>query len=187
MHDPFTPDEADLALVETLQVAPRAPWATVAHALGSTPATVARRWRRLSDAGLAWVTGAPGVRIWDAQCLAYAAVHCEPGRRLEVAATLAADPQALSVEVTAGAADLLVTVAAADLAGLSRYLLERLDRVPGITATHTRIATRVWAEGSGWRLGVLGAEEIAALRPRSPRPDRAGTVPGGPAVSVSTP
>jgi DNA-binding Lrp family transcriptional regulator len=39
----------------------------------------------------------------------------------------------------------------------------------------------VWAEGSGWRLGVLDAEEVAALRPHSPRPDRAGTVPGGPA------
>ena len=166
MQDPFTPDEQDLALVEALQVSPRAPWSAVARTLGTSPATAARRWQRLADAGLAWVTGAPGVRAWDGQCLAYAAVSCEPGRKLDVAAVLTADPQALTVELTAGAADLLVTVAAADLAALSRYLLERLDRVPGVTGTHTRIATRLWTEGSAWRLGVLGSEEVATL----PRP-----------------
>jgi DNA-binding Lrp family transcriptional regulator len=182
VQDPFTPREPDLALVETLQVAPRAPWSAVARTLGTSPVTAARRWQRLADAGLAWVTGAPGVRTWDAQCLAYAAVSCRPGRKLDVAETLAADPQALTVELTAGAADLLVTVAAGDLAALSRYLLERLDRVPGVTATHTRIATRLFTEGSGWRLGVLGPEEVAAL-PRPPVPSRgaAGPPVSGPA------
>jgi DNA-binding Lrp family transcriptional regulator len=166
--------------VETLQVAPRAPWSVVARTLGTSPVTAARRWQRLTDAGLAWVTGSPGVRARDAQCLAYAAVTCEPGRKLHVAEALTADPQALTVEVTAGAADLMVTVAAADLAALSRYLLERLDRVPGVTGTHTRIATRLFTEGSAWRLGVLGSEEVATLPRRAgvrgPTPGASGAV-----------
>jgi DNA-binding Lrp family transcriptional regulator len=46
-------------------------------------------------------------------------------------------------------------VAAVDLPTLGRYLLERLDRVPGVTGTRARIATRLHTEGSMWRLGVL--------------------------------
>lgn len=163
MHGSFTPDEDDLALVEALQVAPRAPWSAVAAALGTTPVTAARRWRRLVDAGLAWVTGAPGMRAWDAQCLAYVEISCEQGHKLEVAHTLSRDPQALSVELTAGGSDLLVTVAATDLAAMSHYLLERLDRVPGVTGTRTRIATRLHTEGSHWRLGVLPPDVVARL------------------------
>jgi DNA-binding Lrp family transcriptional regulator len=158
--------EADLALVEALQVSPRAPWSAVGRATASSPVTAARRWGRLVDTGAAWVTGTPGVSVWNAHCVAYVGIRCTPGRNLDVAGTLAADGHALSVELTAGTYDVFATVAAADLPSLSRYLLERVDGIDGITETRPRISTRLYRDGSDWRLGTL-AQAAASRLPRS--------------------
>ncbi|TQN42049.1 DNA-binding Lrp family transcriptional regulator [Blastococcus colisei] len=148
-------DEDDLALVEALQRDPRAPWTSVAEVVGTNAVTASRRWERLRASGAAWVTGAPGPGSHHAQVLAYVDVTCLPSEKTRVAQELAGDAHALSVDITAGGRDLLLTVAAVDLSTLGHYLLERLDRVPGVTATRARIATRLYAEGSTWRLGVL--------------------------------
>lgn len=159
--------ERDLTLIETLQVTPRASWEAVARATRTSPMTEARRWRRLVDSGAAWVTGAPGVSLWNAQCVAYVDIRCSAGRSLDVAATLAQDRHALSVELTAGGSDVFATVAAADLRALSRYVLERIDVIPGITNTRTRISTHVYREGSHWRLGAL-RQDWASAPPAPP-------------------
>ncbi|WP_241196675.1 AsnC family protein, partial [Streptomyces sp. ADI95-17] len=39
--------ELDLALVDALQAAPRAPWSRIGRALGVDATTAARRWERL--------------------------------------------------------------------------------------------------------------------------------------------
>jgi DNA-binding Lrp family transcriptional regulator len=163
-------DEDDLALVEALQRDPRAPWTSVAEVVGTNAVTASRRWERLRATGAAWVTGAPGPGSHHAQCLAYVDVTCLPSAKTRVAQELAGDAHALSVDITAGARDLLVTVAAVDLPTLGRYLLERLDRVPGVTGSRARIATRLYSEGSLWRLGVLppagpGSGPLPVTRP----------------------
>lgn len=163
MKESVTLTEADLAIVEALQVSPRAPWSAVARATGISAVTIARRWSRLVASGAAWVTGTPGMPVWNAQCLAYVRVRCRPGRNLTVAETLAADPHALSVELTAGDFDLFLTVATADLHSLSRYVLERIDLVPGVVDTRTQICTHLYREGSRWRLGTLPPEATAQL------------------------
>jgi hypothetical protein len=50
MRDGAVPDELDLALVATLQAAPRADWQRVGHVLGVAGSTAARRWGRLTGA-----------------------------------------------------------------------------------------------------------------------------------------
>ena len=166
MNESVTLTEADLAIVEALQVSPRAPWSAVARATGSSAVTVARRWSRLVASGAAWVTGTPGMPVWNAQCLAYVRIRCSPGHNLTVAETLAADPHALSVELTAGDFDLFLTVATADLHSLSRYVMERIDLVPGIVDTQTQICTHLYREGSRWRLGTLPPVAAAQLPSR---------------------
>ncbi|GAB3358581.1 AsnC family transcriptional regulator [Modestobacter lapidis] len=146
-----------MALVEALQRDPRAPWTTVADVVGTNAVTASRRWERLRATGAAWVTGTPGPGSYHAQVLAYVEVTCLPSEKTRVAQELAGDAHALSVDITAGGRDLLLTVAAVDLPTLGQYLLERLDRVPGVTGTRARIATRLYTEGSLWRLGVLPA------------------------------
>jgi DNA-binding Lrp family transcriptional regulator len=165
MHGSVALDEDDLALVEALQRDPRAPWTTVAEVVGTNPVTASRRWERLRSTGAAWATGTPGPGSYHAQCLAYVDVTCLPSAKTRVAQELAGDAHALSVDITAGGRDLLMTVAAVDLPTLGRYLLERRDRVPGVTGTRARIATRLYAEGSLWRLGVLPAAAGGAPLP----------------------
>lgn len=163
-------DEDDLALVEALQRGPRAPWTEVAALVGTNAVTASRRWERLRATGAAWVTGTPGPGSHSAQVLAYVDVTCLPSEKTRVAGELARDVHALSVDITAGGRDLLLTVAAVDLPTLGRYLLERLDRVPGVTGTRARIATRLYAEGSTWRLGVLPSTGVSGGPPQVTRP-----------------
>jgi DNA-binding Lrp family transcriptional regulator len=144
--------EIDLALIAALQAEPRASWATVSRVTGLSPATAARHWERLAASGAVWVTASPGEAVWSAHCVAYVEVTCTAGATLEVAHTLAQDPHALTVEVTAGSADLFLTVAAVDLSTMSNYLLRRVDTVAGITHTNTRISTKLYKDGSHWRL-----------------------------------
>ena len=56
-------DELDLAIVNCLQLQPRASWTLVGEALDVDPVTVARRWQRLSSAGIAWVSGRATGRV----------------------------------------------------------------------------------------------------------------------------
>lgn len=151
-------------LLGALQIAPRAPWTVLGDALGITPVTAAKRWERLRENGTAWVTGAPAMAVRHAQCLAYVEITCAPEHRLAVAQAIAKHSLAVTVELATGSADILATVAAADLPTMSHYLLEHLDRVDHVRSTRSRIATRLYGEGSRWRIGELPAPAVTALQ-----------------------
>lgn len=153
----------EMALVDALQIAPRAPWATLGSVLGISAVTAAKRWNALVEEGLAWVTAAPGMAHHNAQCMAYVEITCRAEHRLATANAIAQHTAALTVELTMGNADLLVTVAASDLPTLSHYLLYHLDQVDHILSTRTRIATRFYGEGSMWRLRVLDDDSVTRL------------------------
>lgn len=155
--------DLDRALVSVLQVDPRATWTQVGAVLKISPSSAARRWERLVQAGSAWLTPNPGLHFGTAHCFALVAVRCEPGRKADVAAALARDPHAVSVEITAGSSDLSLTVAAADLNGFSRYLLGRVDRLEGVITTESFLVSQMFREGSQWRVGMLDAEQRATL------------------------
>lgn len=163
MKDSVILAETDLALLNALQLNPRAPWSKVADALRLSAPTVARRWTRLADRGVAWVTSHPGPVFGAGHCFAFVAITCTPALKHQIATTLAGDPHAVSVEVTAGSADLFVTVAVTDIEACARYVLERVDRIPGVTSSSALVSTRIYSDGGHWRLGALGAEERARL------------------------
>lgn len=164
MDDSFRLADSDRLLIDALQIAPRASWATIGDVLDLNPVTAARRWQRLVDAGVAWVTTGPGMASRNAQCLAYVEITCRPGWNLRVAEALAADPLALTVELTTGSADVLVTVAGSDLTVLSGYLLGHVGQVHGVVSTRSRVATRLYSEGSTWRIGGLSDHAVEELR-----------------------
>jgi DNA-binding Lrp family transcriptional regulator len=155
--------QEDMSLIDALQIAPRAPWTTVGSVLGVSAVTAAKRWNSLVDKGAAWVTAAPGMAHRNAQCLAYVEITCRPEHRLAVANAIAQHTAALTVELTMGTADILVTVASADLQTLSHYLLYHLDQVEHVLSTRTRMATRLYSEGSMWRLRVLDTDSVGRL------------------------
>lgn len=155
--------ETDLALVEALQVAPRAPWTRIAAAVGVDATTAARRWNWLTGQGLAWMTAyasLPGMPV------AYIDVACRPERLLAVSARLSASPHVFSIERTAGAHQLLLYVITRDLAGMDAFVTGFLGRLDGISAVRVSLQARTYREGSGWLLHALDSDQRRTLGPR---------------------
>src|SRR5262245_46867784 len=88
-------DELDRSLVGALQLDPRASWTQLGKQLEVDPATASRRWQRLHDAGVAWVTCYP--LFTQNSVGALVEIDCEAGAALGVASELANDPEALFV------------------------------------------------------------------------------------------
>ncbi|MFB7943876.1 Lrp/AsnC family transcriptional regulator [Kitasatospora phosalacinea] len=156
-------DELDLALVDALRVDPRAPWSRLAAPLGVDPATLSRRWARLTANGDAWVTCYPSADRIGRGLTALVQVDCPADRVGAVAAAVARHPQTASIELVTGDADLLLTVAAYDHGSLTSYLLERLGAVPGVLRTRTSLVERTLVEGSRFSNGALDAEQRRAI------------------------
>jgi DNA-binding Lrp family transcriptional regulator len=159
-----TLDETDRALVNVLQVAPRAAWTEVAAALSVNPVTVVRRWTRLHETGLARVTAYPNLAAWARhRCMAFVEVDCVPGAHTELATTLARIPRIASVTIASSGRDLYLTVLAPDLAALSSTVLG----LTGVRSTRTHLVTHLFTEGATWRLDSLDSDQRAALHPGS--------------------
>src|SRR5437867_1734453 len=111
MRDGVVPDELDLALVAALQAAPRADWQRVGHVLGVAGSTAARRWGRLTEHGMAWLACHPMRMPGIVPVVALIEVDCLPAQWHAVAATLAEDPNVLSVTALSSRCDLHLTAA----------------------------------------------------------------------------
>lgn len=170
-QDLFTPTELDLAIVHALQVHPRAPWSLVGSVLGVDASTVARRWARMESRGAAWAVCQP--LELDEPAMACMEVTVGPGRTLEVAAILAGDPEAMTIDVAAGGRDLLVTLTCANAEHLARYLLERVPHVPHVVRVQSHIVVRAFTDASRWRLRSLSARQEAELAAALPAVDEA--------------
>jgi DNA-binding Lrp family transcriptional regulator len=164
-------DELDFALINALQIAPRASWKLIGKVLGVNPVTAARRWERLTKEGIAWITAYASSPLMKTMPFALASITCAAGSVQEVAEELLDDPHAVTISHTVGTADLRVAVWTPDLQTLSRYLLGRLNRVHGIMTSRVWVATEMFAEGSRWRLHALDPAQQRALSGRQvPRP-----------------
>jgi len=168
VQDSFKLTELDLAVVNAVQVNPRASWTQVGRALDVDASTAARRWARLERRGAAWVSCQPLIAA-DA-AMAFIEISVEPGRSLEVATMLAQDPQAMTIDVTAGLRDMLVTLVCSDAQHLADYLLERLARVPYVARVQSHILVRTYTEASRWRLRALTAHQESVLTATLPGP-----------------
>lgn len=164
MRETVTASELDLALVNALQLRPRAAWSELAPPLGVTASTLARRWDRLTGTGLAWVYAAPGRDFSRSRCTAFVLIRCHSGARAELTDRLIDFPEAVTIEITGpGSADLLLDVLTPDLSSLSLFLTEKLDRLPGIISVSCLFATSLHVEGSRWRLRSLDPAQLTAL------------------------
>ncbi|MFD7159072.1 Lrp/AsnC family transcriptional regulator [Kribbella sp. NPDC059898] len=161
----------DRELIGALQVGPRTPWTDIGEALGISGITAARRWERIKASGVAWVTAAPGMSRRAEQCVAYVEVDCLPGKRIEVAAELSRHELVVTVEITTGTADIMLTIAAANLQMLSHYLLDHLGAMESVLRSRARIATQIYTEGSRWRLIDLPEDMLRVLERSRPKPE----------------
>ncbi|MGP3945861.1 MULTISPECIES: Lrp/AsnC family transcriptional regulator [Streptomyces] len=161
-------DELDRGLVHALQIHPRAPWTLVGDVLAVNPVTAARRWQRLQEAGLAWVTAYPQLSDSRVVVTGIVEVDTEPGVGEDVAEALAAEPSVANVKLTAGSRDLVIALQASDLGELAQLSTLLFRGAPGVRATRTHVTTALPSEGSRWRLRALDAAQCARLEAALP-------------------
>lgn len=163
MPEANAPREEDLALVNALQLRPRASWAELAPVLQATPATLARRWQRLTRDRLARVVVTPGPAFGTVGITGLVSVDSDPAVIDAVVDTAAANPRVATVQVLGGNPDLLLTCFARDIATLHACVLNPLRRVPGVRAITLSLSTSLRLEGSRWRLGALDPAQVFRL------------------------
>jgi DNA-binding Lrp family transcriptional regulator len=164
----FTFDERDLRLLHALQVRPRAPWAALAPVVGADPVTLARRWESLQEQGVAWISSYTG--RGTGMISAFLEIECSPSEIHYVAEDLAKDPEVLTIDLTAGGRDMVVTLVCRDDAALARYVLDRLSTVQGIRNMRTHRSIQMVADAQVWRLRSLNIGEVRALERALPPP-----------------
>ena len=173
-------DDDDRRLIAALQVRPRASWTELGTVLGPSAVTLARRWDRLSAAGVAWLTVAPNLQPGTGALglgVALVEMRVPPGQVLPIAAELAQVPEIATIDVTAGNRDLVLTVIAGDEEALARLLLERLHTIGALMSVHSHPVTRTYVDGSSWRLPGLTDAERARLVAHAMPPNRARVTP----------
>ncbi|WP_431876544.1 Lrp/AsnC family transcriptional regulator [Amycolatopsis sacchari] len=172
-------DELDLALINAVQVTPRGSWSRLGRALGIDAATAARRWQRLHEAGLAWVTCVLGPARHSEFCMAYVEIDCVPGRLDEVTAALAERDRIVYVHHLTGAYNLLAVLARPTPAAVADYVRETIEPLP-VRGYRCEVRTVGYSEASRWRLRSLDAAQRTALEAEqdAARAPRGGKVDG---------
>lgn len=155
-------DEADLRLVNALQIGPRLPWTVIGDILGGHPTSLAARWDRLTASGAAWITAHP-VGSPDQMSLSFHDVQCDPARREDAVRAIAEIPDVFTIEECYRNRDMMLTVITPTPTWLVESVYPQLDRVPGLTRYETSFCTKLHYSAYSWRLDTLTAGQRNAL------------------------
>lgn len=164
MHETTELDDTDLRIIAALQAAPRADWHRVGRVAEVSASTAARRWARMTEAGLAWLTCHPMRLPGGSPMVSIIEVDCTPARLYSVAEHLLDDPHTINVAHVTGPCDLLVTAVFTDHASLARYAGFRLGELDGVAAIRSQVTTALHTDGTRWRLDRHNEQQLAVLR-----------------------
>lgn len=155
-------DDLDLRLIHALQIRARIPWTALAQVLEVDAITLTRRWRRLQERGLVYVTAMP--RHFAVQTsLAFVEITCSPPNMGAVGAMLVNDPAVVSVDTPTSGTSFLVTLSGTSNDAVPRWVFA-LNENERITQVNTHLVTELVGDASQWRPRVLSAEQITAIQ-----------------------
>lgn len=163
-------DHQTLQLLSALQLQPRASWTMLAPILGTSATTLARRWKTLSDEGLAWITCSPGFVSDDSfffapnGATAYLDLVCAPGERDRVLTALEGEPSCWTIACTTGTRDVTVAVTRGSAAELDRFIHQRIGTLEGMVSLRWSPLRKFLQAPSNWRIGALSQAQVKQLR-----------------------
>lgn len=155
-----TLDETDLALIDAVQMNPRAGWASLGQVLELSGMTVSRRWQRLVDTGAAWVTVHFNYREIRGAVLEIA---CRPSEAMDVAMELAELPYVITVGVTTGRYQVFALIVAPSLREVSQLLAMDLPLPNSVIEMNSYLFSDFYG-GVVWRLGILNTSKASRVR-----------------------
>jgi DNA-binding Lrp family transcriptional regulator len=172
-------DDLDRQILQSLQVAPRAPFARIATVLGVSEQTAARRYQRMRTHGLVRVLGRPDPSRGPHSSSWTLRIGCRPGTAHATADALARRTDTAWVSIAAGGAELMCQVAIAEPSTGRESLLHHLPRASNVlTFTAHQMLHRFVGRGEadwvavGGRLSPEQRDQLRAEgRPRDAVPD----------------
>ncbi|MEU0883989.1 Lrp/AsnC family transcriptional regulator [Lentzea sp. NPDC005914] len=158
-------DDLDRAVLHALHVDGRVQFNHVAAVLGTSPQTVARRYRKLRENGALRVVGMIDARKVG-QVEWFLRLGCTPDAALKVAKALAQRPDTSWVQLTSGGTEISCVIRAANAP--EALLLHQLPNTPKVVSVSAHCLLRSFVGGPvGWagRADVLSHDQIARLTP----------------------
>ena len=142
-------DDANRAIIETLQRDGRLPYGAIAEEVGLSEAAVRRRVQRLRDAGVIQIVGVTDPLQLGFRRQAMVGVRVEGDIRL-VAEKLSELHEVDYVVMCAGSFDLLVEVVCQDDDALFRLLNDSIRSVPGVRSTESFVYLKLAKQTYSW-------------------------------------
>ena len=138
----------DDALIDHLALDARAGYSELATRLGTSASTVSRRLDQLASGHMVRLTCEIDLRLLGADTDALLWISTGPGSIEAIGRELSRHPQVRFAAATTGAANLLVAVAAENLAGLYTFLTETIGSIEDVRGLEvTRILSSVKRTG----------------------------------------
>ena len=130
-------DDLDFSILELLRSDGRKPYTEIAHALQVSEGTVRNRVARLLENGVMQIVGLiDPVRLgYDAPALI--GVNVQNADIDEVARQIASFPEVSYLIMVSGGFDLVVEVICRDREHFTRFLNQRLRKIPGVAQTQS--------------------------------------------------
>jgi DNA-binding Lrp family transcriptional regulator len=166
-----TVDTLDRRLIHALLRDGRLPFRRIAEVLGSSEQTIARRYRRLREAGVVRVVALRETRRFRDNV--FVRLRTKPGAAVPIGEALARRDDASWVTLAAGGTQVTWAMRSDDPGARDALIFERLPKVGQVTDVSSMTLLHVFGEGAGvdWK-GLddpLTAAELDALGGRAPR------------------
>ncbi|MEV6683140.1 AsnC family transcriptional regulator [Streptomyces erythrochromogenes] len=143
-------DDVDHAVLKALHRNPRATFAEVAAAVGTHERTVGRRLDRMLATGQVFFAAGLVPEYLGEGITAEVSVRCAPGSVREVAASLAARPEARSVEVATGSLEVFTELHVSGHAELLELVDGVVGRVHGVVDVTSSLMLQLLMTASDW-------------------------------------
>jgi DNA-binding Lrp family transcriptional regulator len=168
----FTIDALDRRLIHALLRDGRLPFRRIADVLGSSEQTIARRYRRLREAGVVRVVVLRDPR--RSRENVFVRIRTKPGAAAPIGETLARRDDTSWVTLATGGTEVTCAMRSDDPRERDTLILERLPKVGQVTDVSSATLLHVFGEGASAEWSALDdpldAAELDALGARRPRP-----------------
>jgi DNA-binding Lrp family transcriptional regulator len=148
--DPRGIDDLDRRLVDRLRANGRETNRSLAQVLGVNEATIASRLRRLEAARIVHVVALTDMEAFGFEFFAFAMINVADRSAIEVAQSITAIPEVISVTVATGRFDIIAAVLVRTRDDLGRLIGETLPKIRGVASVRCEFAVDVLRFDSEW-------------------------------------